>query len=654
MKKTLLILSSILVGSGLVSAASFGTSPNSTSQFEKCGIELTPSQVSDIRANAPTRSEDESFLDFSYAGDVYTAYSMNNISSGYVYLAVKIPVEDQTPYIGAQIKGVTIYSPTNQSYTNPIKTAKVFVTDDMSQAPAETTTVSLSSSGFGANYVELEQPFTINGDKPIFIGYRFKYAVGTYYVVVDGIPVASGAPTCLVAAVSSETATPTFSNYSDEMGSLCLRARIFGDNLPTNLISVNSFEIPEYIAPDKDFTFKATVKNMGCNAVGSAQFKETVGENEYSTDYEFASPLGVGEQRSIELKNIPNNTPGVFTVSLTPVSANGVTIEDPATLTSASSSFTSDLSRTVVVEEATGNWCQYCPRGIVMMEYLKETYPDWVLIAVHGGSTSEPMQVPGYKEWLNKYVPGFPYAIANRSAEVDVAADNASYYTPIQDYFESIPGYITPSIEAFTSDDGESIEVTAKTNFIFDTDVKHNLSLVIVEDNVGPYGQANYYYHKAGLPQWYDIPSGTKILFNEVARAIIPDIDAYPDQIVKDNEYSYSTTMPLSYTYGKQPDNKAGTVINPENARVVALVTNAVSGSIVGACETSVNVTGVKGAVSDDVKVSVSVESGSIIVKGADDFTVYTLDGRQVSAKDVPAGIYIVKTEGKSFKVMVR
>lgn len=652
MKKILLLFSSILAGSGLMSAALMDTSPAASNQFEKWGVTLTPSQVADIKAKAPTRSDDEPYLDFTYAQDPSSAYSLQ--ASGYIYLAIKISADDQTPYIGAQIKGVSFYSPTNNYDVNPIKTAQVFVTDDISVAPAQTTAASLSTTGFGENYVVLDQPFTITAEKPIFIGYRFQYKSNTGFVITDDIQVSSSVPSCLVAVASSESETPSFVNYSDQIGSLCLTARIFGNDLPKNLMSVNTVFVPEYVAPGSDFSFGAIVQNKGANAIESAKFKEVIAGNEFNTEYNFTSPLAIGEKRTIQVTGIPNTTQGVYKVSVTPVSANGVDFVDPATITTVASSFTSDVNRAVVIEEATGNWCQFCPRGIVMMEYLKEAYPDWVLIAVHGGSTTEPMQVPGYKTWINKFVPGFPYAIANRYMDVDIAADIASYYTPIKSYFESTPGYIIPSIEARTSDDGESIEVSAKSNFIFDTDVQHYLTLVIVEDNVGPYSQANYYYHKDGLPQWYDIKSGTKINFNEVARAIIPDIDAFPAQIAKDTEYTYSASMPLTYTYGKKPDNKAGTVINPANARVVALITTADRGSIVAACQTSINLTGVKGAVSENVKVSVSVEGGSISVNGADNFSVYTLDGRQVSAKDVPAGIYIVKTEGQSFKVMVK
>ncbi|MDE6006040.1 MAG: hypothetical protein K2G67_00585 [Muribaculaceae bacterium] len=650
MKKVLLLLSSVLTGVGLLSAASTDTAPVGKTQLEKCSIELTPSQLSGLKTNAPTRG-DEPYLDFTYAGEPVNAYSYPNVSSGYIYLAMKIPVADQTPYIGAQITGVTFYSPTTQFNINPVKSASVFVTDNLSSAPEQTTEANLSSSGFGENFVELDQPFTITGEKAIFVGYRFKYVANSYYIVADENP--TDAQTCLFANVAKETDTPSLLNVADQIGSLCISARISGDNLPMNLLSIRALAIPEYVAPGSPFEFHATVKNMGANTIQSAKFKAILGENEYTSDYSFSKTLEIGEERLIKISNIPNTTEGVFKVAVSPLSANDVPVENPETFNSASSSFNSELTRPVVIEEGTGNWCQFCPRGIVMMEYFKENYPDWVLIAVHGGNT-EPMFVPGYGEWLNKYAAAFPAAMANRYMNVDIAGDIASYYTPIYNYFNSTPGYVTPSIEAATTEDGTSVDVTAKSNFIFDTEVKHYLSLVIVEDNVGPYAQQNYYYKRNELPQWNDIPSGTKIKYNEVARAILPDLDAFPAQIEKNVEYSYTANMPLSYTYGKKPNSRAGTEINPQNARVIALVTNSVTGAIVAACQTPIYCTGVKGAVSDNVNVSVNVEAGSIVVNGADNFSVYTLDGRQVSSKDVPAGIYIVKTEGKSFKVMVK
>lgn len=53
----------------------------------------------------------------------------------------------------------------------------------------------------------------------------------------------------------------------------------------------------------------------------------------------------------------------------------------------------------VLIEEATGTWCTWCPRGDVMVQNLTKKYPDnTIFIAVHGGSASEPMRNAAYDD----------------------------------------------------------------------------------------------------------------------------------------------------------------------------------------------------------------------------------------------------------------
>ena len=59
---------------------------------------------------------------------------------------------------------------------------------------------------------------------------------------------------------------------------------------------------------------------------------------------------------------------------------------------------------TVVAEEATGTWCTWCPRGHVFMEQMEEEHGEgFIGIAVHGGSTNEPMYIPEYDDFEALY-----------------------------------------------------------------------------------------------------------------------------------------------------------------------------------------------------------------------------------------------------------
>ncbi|HMU04141.1 MAG TPA: hypothetical protein PJ990_10970, partial [Saprospiraceae bacterium] len=69
-------------------------------------------------------------------------------------------------------------------------------------------------------------------------------------------------------------------------------------------------------------------------------------------------------------------------------------------------------SRAVLVEEGTGTWCVWCPRGAVFMDKLSAVYKGlFIPIAVHNGST-DPMLVPEYNTFMA--FPAFPNSKVNR------------------------------------------------------------------------------------------------------------------------------------------------------------------------------------------------------------------------------------------------
>ena len=88
--------------------------------------------------------------------------------------------------------------------------------------------------------------------------------------------------------------------------------------------------------------------------------------------------------------------------------------------------------------------------------------------------------------------------------------------------------------------------------------------------------------------------------------------------------------------------------------RVVAIVTNAITGEIVNAAQKSLKKSGVQNVIDSENAVSVYGGNGEVIVKGSDNAEVYTLDGRRASTTGLASGLYIVRAAGKTFKVMVK
>lgn len=179
--------------------------------------------------------------------------------------------------------------------------------------------------------------------------------------------------------------------------------------------------------------------------------------------------------------------------------------------------------RTQVIEEGTGTWCGFCPRGIVTIERLqnesktqKNAVP-FIVIAVHQGQGDyfiEPMEVSDYR-FLR--FSGFPGGIINRKKKVDMSLQNTR--DALRQQPQETPFNIKTKI---TKTDTFDYDITLTTTLGFDN---HNTTLrmqyVLIEDHVGPYLQRNYFSGDSNHP-WGNKSGSVSTFYNDVARAIYP------------------------------------------------------------------------------------------------------------------------------------
>ena len=77
----------------------------------------------------------------------------------------------------------------------------------------------------------------------------------------------------------------------------------------------------------------------------------------------------------------------------------------------------------VVFEDVTGTWCQYCPRGIAIMEYMERIHPDdFIGISIH----DDAMRTNAYTELMSKWT-GRPYITFNRYEKVNSYTGEGEY-----------------------------------------------------------------------------------------------------------------------------------------------------------------------------------------------------------------------------------
>ena len=114
---------------------------------------------------------------------------------------------------------------------------------------------------------------------------------------------------------------------------------------------------------------------------------------------------------------------GTNTGTATISNVNGMLVDDDPSddiMTTQITAITPAAGKLVIGEEATGTWCQWCPRGAVALNWMDYDYEGyWQGIAVHNG---DPMADPDYDNGMAPYIGGYPSGLVDRGLEIDPSA----------------------------------------------------------------------------------------------------------------------------------------------------------------------------------------------------------------------------------------
>lgn len=301
--------------------------------------------------------------------------------------------------------------------------------------------------------------------------------------------------------------------------------------------------------------------------------------------------------------------------------------------------------RRTVIEEGTGMWCTYCPKGIVAMETLADKYPDeFIGLALH---YDDPMAVDDYVSALK--FPGFPSGWVNRKFMVEdpmvlVEENGVNRYTTMNGGFETyfLQAQQEPALADLSLDTevcGNTIKLTAVTRFaIGRPSADYCLAFAIIEDGVTD----PLYYQENGFSEGTIEMGGYELLpprilpavFNHVARGIYSDYrgvqGSVPAVVEAGKDYSFD------YTIDVPP-----TVKSLNNAKVVAMLVDQTTGEIVNANISSALATGITDAKAGNFSLVCRNEGGQCCVDIALPsaapavVSLFTAEGRLVSQSSV-------------------
>ncbi len=312
--------------------------------------------------------------------------------------------------------------------------------------------------------------------------------------------------------------------------------------------------------------------------------------------------------------------------------------------------------RRTLVEEFTGTWCGYCPRGTVGLRKLHEDFGDEVVtVSVH---TDDPMAILGYQS-IYENVHQYPSAYINRVMNVDPYAGSKGTAYGVKEDVEMQQGLPTEAsleLEAkWSNDTFTRITVTSKMQFQYNSPVStYAMAYVLVEDGlqcdtVG-WEQQNFFYYFKDNPEYQP----GSVMYEDFKEYLNTNSDVmegvvYDDVVVAaygvDGGLASSVKAPIiideekTHNYIISVSNNA-LIQDKSKLKAVAFIIDKSSGRIVNsACAT---IEGYESGISDTTSSPIPTTVAR-----------YSIDGRLLSAPQ--CGLNIVRTsDGRTVKVVVR
>lgn len=579
------------------------------------------------------------YFNASNAGSLpYSGYIGNN-SSCTIDAAIRIPASEEI-VSGSSIKAIRLWLGSDVSAISGA--LRVWISTSL---PAQNTiraecrkTISKADIVGGLNEVELDSAFVVDY-RDIYVGFTFSISKKSYPIMAYGDDVPDG----FYYRAYTGTNYGSWSNlYGNEYGRLALQVLVEAKEFPTNCVSVADFG-ETMILMGKSKSIPITITNRGANDVKSIAYTITSEDGETS------------EEGKKTFTAIGNNVSKTFNISFdadkkavkSQRTFTVTTVNDEPNTSSVSSgtgfiiTLKEEKQVTPVIEEFTGTWCGWCPRGIVGMEKVHEEYGDKVVqIAAHSGG-SDPMQISAYSSIVNTYCDGYPGSITDRQFEADPSFSGLK--SALNQAFNRVAPAAIELYAEWASEEQKAVVFNTTTSFAYSGyNNQYAIAFVLVEDGLKGTGsnwaQQNYYSGQSGsddMSWWYKQGSSvTGIEFNHVAVAGW-NVQNGVNNSVNPN---FDPDIPQEFSYtGSISSNSL--IQDKRKLKAIAILIDRSTGKIVNAAQSEI---------ADFATAVNSVTSNSDIPEAC-----YSLDGRKLP--NFQKGINIIRmTDGTVKKVLVK
>ncbi len=428
------------------------------------------------------------------------------------------------------------------------------------------------------NEVELTTPYEV-GNTDFYIGYSFKISAASYPIMGGGKDRENG-------WFYHYTRSSWTDFYGQGYGNLAFQVLLDGVTPLSNAATAANFG-SHTVMQGESLTVPVMITNWGEKPITSISYTVEGGTGIAETTAPINS-LAFNASTTIPIELPADAETKHITKQLTITKVNG----EPNEIADMQAqgdliTITKRVQHVPVVEEFTGTWCGWCPRGMVGMKKAKETYDDKVvLIAAHAG---DPMECSDYSAILD--IPsGYPDAIINRIAEFDPNPEDM-----VRAIDSQLQRVVVGSISAkaqWASNEKEVINIDTETTFVYsDDDGNYGVAIVLVQDGMKGTGsnwnQANYLSGRNGYQSyepWYSAGSSvSNVEYNHVAVAAWNVAKGFNNSI--SSTIQAGEVQPFSYAANITAKKL---IQDKDKLSVVALLIDRSTGTIVNAAQTTI------------------------------------------------------------------
>lgn len=532
-----------------------------------------------------TRAAMPDSVNFTYAAPVSTALTLNStaaVAGDTVYLAFEIPARLAAMYAGDEITRLNVTTgaaASGNKFVNAVKNIKIFTAERTDATPTYLQDATLGGEAFTDYSIKLDNPLKIEGDKSIVFGYCFAIpASNVYFIPVDLLPTTEAEASIVGVKKKGSKDPAQWTTFGEMYGSTCLGCTIMGENYPANGVALFDMFGPLYTAPGAEFKYQFLIRGTGVSTE-SVEFVSTIGNGAPKTHLvELDVPLPYGEFEIVELPLQCDEEGMEVSMKFELTKVNGEENNSARTTLSGAIECLSEdkvFPRVNLIEEGTGTWCGWCPRGIVMMEYAASAYPGMFAgVAMH---SSDQMSTPTVNAALSKLFQTYPSAVINRVNNIsdDMSSDGIDNFAMVYGTLPSLMGF--DSVEAVVDDEGKvNVDVVVKVGMETENNKdRYRLAFYLTQNGMGPYEQTNNYaggrYGEMG--GWEKEKSKVMTIYNEVARYLAGGFTGYakslPEVLNPGEEYKYNASFSVKTVSSKEfnliafiVDNESGEIVN--------------------------------------------------------------------------------------------